>query len=278
MSKYSFFIKTMEGAARKAEAKLIRDFIELGDLQVSIKTNREFVTNADKRSEQTIFKEITKKMQGGGYNNFSFLMEESGFIGNKDAEFCFIIDPLDGTFNFMHGILYFSISIAMQHKIDNKKKIVAALIHSPITKETFHAEQNQGAFYTDANSNVYKMKTSTRSSLQDSLISASLSYSNKDYYNFINTLVKQDSHVRSTGSTSLDLAYLANGRYDAIIYPQTKTWDYAAGYLLVNEAGGFISSLKKNDELKDGENGIIATNSFIFYNKIYDIYKDFNKS
>ncbi|WP_338364352.1 inositol monophosphatase [Candidatus Xenohaliotis californiensis] len=273
-SKYSFFLKIIQNAITKTESRIIRDFMELGDLQVSIKGTNDFVTNADKRSEEIIYNEISKKTRG---MDVSFLMEESGLIGNKNAEFCFIIDPIDGTFNFMHGISYFCTSVAMMHNQNGISQIVAGIIHSPITRETFTAEKNIGAFYIDLNTTIHKITTSAKKNLRHSMIATSVSSDSIRHHQLIQRLIKNNARIRSMGSSALDLAYLALGRYEAVISPCLHQWDYAMGFLLVLEAGGIVNEHQRSEAPNTNE--ILATNSKEIYNAIKNLEdKDKNLS
>tara|TARA_Y100000768_G_scaffold375572_1_gene346525 strand:- start:13 stop:723 length:711 start_codon:yes stop_codon:yes gene_type:complete len=207
-------------AADKASKSLIRDFGEVEKLQVSKKGPRDFVTKTDKRVENIIIEELSKTKK-----NYSFLSEESGNINNKDEENIWIIDPIDGTTNFLHGIPHFAICIALQ----SKKEIVSGLIFDPIKDEMFFAEKNRGSYL-----NNQRLRVSKKNILDDCLFS-----SNHEGVKF------SDLNIRYTGCAALDLAYVAAGRLDGFFHNSINLWDVAAGSLMVREAGGVVNDLNK---------------------------------
>ncbi len=213
-------LNVMIKAAEKASKIVIRDFGEIEKLQVSKKGPRDFVTKTDKRVENIIIEELSKAKK-----NYSFLSEEIGSINNKDRENIWIIDPIDGTTNFLHGIPHFAISIALQ----TKEELVSALIFDPIKDEMFFAEKNKGAFL-----NNHRLRVSNKNSINECLFS-----SNSEGVKF------SDLNMRCSGSAALDLAYVASGRLDGFFQNNINIWDVAAGVLLVQEAGGSINDIKK---------------------------------
>ena len=213
-------LNLMIKAAEKASKFVIRDFGELEKLQVSKKGPRDFVTKTDKKVEKILIDELSKTKK-----NFSFLSEEIGEIKNKDKENIWIIDPIDGTTNFLHGIPHFSICIALE----SKQEIISGLIYDPIKDEMFFAEKNKGAYL-----NNQRLRVSNKSSIEECLFS-----SNNDGVKFSNL------NMRCSGCASLDLAYVASGRLDGFFHNNINIWDVAAGALLILEAGGTVNDLSK---------------------------------
>jgi myo-inositol-1(or 4)-monophosphatase len=207
-------------AAEKASKSVIRDFGEVEKLQVSKKGPYDFVTKTDKHVEKILIEELSKTKK-----NYSFLSEEVGSIKNKDQENVWIIDPIDGTTNFLHGIPHFAICIALQ----SKKEIVSGLIFDPIKDEMFFAEKNKGAFL-----NNHRLRVSNKNSIEDCLFS-----SNHEGVKF------SDLNMRYGGCAALDLAYVASGRLDGFFHNKINLWDVAAGALLVEEAGGIVNDLNQ---------------------------------
>ena len=213
-------LNIMIKAAEKASKSVIRDFGEIEKLQVSKKGPRDFVTKTDKHVEKILIEELSKMKK-----NYSFLSEEIGKINNKDKENIWIIDPIDGTTNYLHGIPHFAISIALQ----SDGKIVSGLIFDPIKDEMYYSEKNKGAFL-----NNQRLRVSKKSSLEDCLFS-----SNHEGVKFSNL------NMRYSGSAALDLAYVASGRLDGYFHNKINLWDVAAGALMVEEAGGIVNDLYK---------------------------------
>ena len=229
-------LNIMIKAVEKASKTLIRDFGEIEKLQVSKKGPRDFVTKTDKYVERILIEELSKTKK-----NYSFLSEEIGKIDNRDKENIWIIDPIDGTTNFLHGIPHFAICIALQSQQD----IISGLIYDPIKDEMFFAEKNKGAFL-----NNQRLRVSKRNSLDDCLFS-----SNQEGLKFSNL------NLRSNGCASLDLAYVAAGRLDGYFHNNINLWDVAAGILIVKEAGGTLNDISKYD---DESINIRAASSNIF--------------
>ena len=213
-------LNIMIKAAEKASKSVIRDFGEVEKLQVSKKGPRDFVTKTDKHVEKILIEELSKMKK-----NYSFLSEEIGKINNKDKENIWIIDPIDGTTNYLHGIPHFAISIALQ----SDGVIVSGLIFDPIKDEMYYSEKNKGAFL-----NNQRLRVSKKSSLDNCLFS-----SNHEGVKFSNL------NMRYSGSAALDLAYVASGRLDGYFHNKINLWDVAAGALMVEEAGGIVNDLYK---------------------------------
>jgi myo-inositol-1(or 4)-monophosphatase len=211
-------LNIMIKAAEKASKSAIRDFGEVEKLQVSKKGPRDFVTKTDKLVEKILIEELSKTKK-----NYSFLSEEIGSIKNKDQENVWIIDPIDGTTNFLHGIPHFAICIALQ----SKKEITSGLIFDPIKDEMFFAEKNKGAFL-----NNQRLRVSKKNSIEDCLFS-----SNHEGVKF------SDLNMRYSGCAALDLAYVASGRLDGFFHNKINLWDVAAGKLMVEEAGGIVNNI-----------------------------------
>ena len=210
-------------AAEKASKSVIRDFGEVEKLQVSKKGPRDFVTKTDKHVEKILIEELSKTKR-----NYSFLSEEVGSIINKDKDNIWIIDPIDGTTNFLHGIPHFAICLALE----SKKKIISGLIYDPIKDEMFYAEKNKGAYL-----NNQRLRVSNKNLIDECLFS-----SNHEGVKFSNL------NMRYSGCAALDLAYVASGRLDGFFHNKINIWDVAAGALLVEEAGGIINDLDKFDQ------------------------------
>ena len=213
-------LNIMIKAVEKASKSVIRDFGEVEKLQVSKKGPRDFVTKTDKHVEKILIEELSKAKK-----NYSFLSEEIGKIENKDKENVWIIDPIDGTTNFLHGIPHFAICIALQ----SKKEIVSGLIFDPIKDEMFFAEKNKGAFL-----NNHRLRVSKKNLLEDCLFA-----SNQEGVKF------SDLNMRNSGCAALDLAYVASGRLNGFFHNKINLWDVAAGALLVEEAGGIVNDLNQ---------------------------------
>ncbi len=215
-------LNLMIKAAEKASKSIIRDFGEVEKLQVSKKGPKDFVTKTDKKVERILIEELSKSKK-----NFSFISEETGKIKNKDKENIWIIDPIDGTNNFLHGIPHFAISIAFK----SKNEIVSGLIFDPIKDEMFFAEKNKGAYL-----NNQRMRVSNKSTLDHCLFG-----SNQEGVKFTNL------NTRLSGCASLDLAYVASGRLDGFFHNRINLWDIAAGVLMVEESGGILNDINKFD-------------------------------
>ena len=242
----------MVKVCRKASKILIRDFGEIENLQVSLKGPGDFVTASDKKVEKIIIEELQKARP-----NYSILSEEIGEI-NNDESFKWIIDPIDGTSNFLHGIPHFAISIGLEHD----KEIICGIIYDPIKDEIFTAEKGNGAYL-----NNKRMRVSSRSKLKDCIIcTGGHKRDSKDRELALEEYKKFSSKVfipiRKFGSASLDMAYVAAGRCDGYWQRNLSYWDIAAGIILVKESGGFVTDF--NGEFDYIENKtILVTNSRI---------------
>ena len=227
MNSISANLNVMIKASEKASKSLIRDFGEVENLQVSVKGPLDFVTNTDIKVEKILIEELTKSKK-----NFSILSEETGFIKNKDNKNIWIIDPIDGTSNFLHGIPHFAISIALQ----SENEIVSGLIFDPIKNEMFYAEKNNGSYLNNKRIRVSKKKE----------IDKCLFATNGKKFKNTNL------HNRKSGSAALDMAYVAAGRYDGYFQENLNLWDIAAGLILIKEAGGIVNEvdLGKNENLE----------------------------
>ena len=227
MNSISANLNVMVKACEKASKILIRDFGELENLQVSKKGPKDFVTNSDKKTEKVLINELTKNKK-----KYSILSEEIGFIKNDDNDYIWVIDPIDGTTNFLHGVPHFCISIGLKFK----DEIISGIIFDPIKNEIFYAEKNQGAFF-----NNHRIRVSKRKNLDECLFAT-----NK------NGLSSSDLNARIFGSAALDLAYVASGRIDGYFQNGLNLWDIAAGTLIVKEAGGIINNydLEKTNNIK----------------------------
>ena len=212
----------MVKAVEKASKSLIRDFGEVEKLQVTKKGPRDFVTKTDRNVEKILLEELKKTKK-----NYSFLSEEIGSINNKDSENIWIIDPIDGTTNFLHGIPHFAISIALRFN----NEITSGLIFDPIKNEMFYAEKNNGAFF-----NNERIRVSKKNELSDCLFATG-----GKKYNSINEI-----STRKSGCAALDLAYVASGRYDGYCQNNLNLWDIAAGLIILQEAGGVINDIDLN--------------------------------
>jgi myo-inositol-1(or 4)-monophosphatase len=238
MAAISGLIRVMEKAARKAGGRLRRDFGEVEHLQVSRKGPADFVSKADQHAERTLWDELRAARPDWG-----FLMEEGGEIAGEEGKPRFIIDPLDGTSNFLHGIPHFAISIAVQEpRLDGKGwgEVTAALVYQPITDESFWAEKTRGAWLQDR-----RLRVSSRRHLDESLIATGIPFAGRgdsvEWMKIYAALAPQVAGIRRFGAASLDLAWVAAGRYDGFWESGLSPWDTAAGCLLVREAGGFVS-------------------------------------
>ena len=242
----------MVKACRKASKTLIRDFGEVENLQVSLKGPGDFVTNCDKKVEKILIDELLKARP-----SYSILSEEIGEINNDDS-FKWIIDPIDGTSNFLHGVPHFAISVGLEHN----KEIICGIIYDPIKDEMFTAEKGNGSYL-----NNQRMRVSSRSKLEDCMIftggpkreAKNRELALKEYYKFS---IKLLTPIRKLGSASLDMAYVAAGRCDGFWQRNLNYWDIAAGVILVKEAGGFVTDFNGENEYIQNKT-ILATNAKI---------------
>jgi len=249
---YSALLNVMIAAARKAGRALKRDFGEVEKLQVSLKGPANFVTAADRRAEETLYQELTKARPGYG-----FLGEEQGRREGTDKNNTWIVDPLDGTTNFLHGIPQFAISIALERE----GTMVAGLIYNPVSDEMFIAERGKGAFLNDQ-----RIRVAARKQLSDSVIACGLPHIGRCDLALgakeTGLMQAQVAGLRRFGAAALDLAWIAAGRLDAYWERNLKPWDMAAGIVLVREAGGFVTDCDGGDDML-GKSHIAAGNEAV---------------
>ena len=246
MNSISANLNIMIKASEKASRVLIRDFGEIEKLQVSKKGPKDFVTNSDLKAEKIIIEELKKARP-----NYSVISEENGIENNKDKNNTWIIDPIDGTINFLHGIPHFAISIALK----SNNEIISGLIFDPIKDEMFYAEKDNGAFF-----NNHRMKVSKKNNINDCLFATG-------------DKIKIDPELpnRKTGCAALDMAYVAAGRYDGYFQNDLNLWDIAAGIILVKEAGGLINEI----DLSLNKNIKIRASSMAINDKMLEKLKNF---
>ena len=221
MNSISPHLNIMIKACEKASKTIIRDFGEVENLQVAKKGPRDFVTKTDKMVEKILIEELSKSKR-----KYSFITEENGIIKNADEENVWIIDPIDGTINFLHGIPHFAISIALR----TNKKIVSAVIFDPIKNEIFYSEKDNGSYF-----NNQRIRVSKKNDLDECLFGTN-----------IQGVKSTNLNVRCSGSAALDLAYVSSGRLDGFFQNNLNIWDVAAGLLLIDEAGGKIGNIEEN--------------------------------
>ncbi|WP_265570522.1 inositol monophosphatase family protein [Sphingomicrobium nitratireducens] len=244
MVSHSGLITVMQRAVHKAAPRLRRDFGEVEQLQVSKKGPADFVSMADKRAEKTIVEELQHARPDWG-----LLLEEGGEIkGNPDKP-RWIVDPLDGTSNFLHGLPHFAISIAVEDKKPNgDPEITHAMIYQPLTDESFWAEKGRGAWLHDR-----RLRVSSRRYLDESLIGTGIPHMGRgkptEWTKLYNAIAPEVSGIRRMGAASLDLAYVAAGRIDGFWEDDLDWWDVAAGLLLIREAGGFVTDYRGQDRM-----------------------------
>ncbi len=246
----SALMTVMISAARKAGRGLARDFGEVEQLQVSVKGPATFASSADHRSEETLYRELSKARPGYG-----FLMEERGAVEGPDKTHRWIVDPLDGTTNFLHGLPLFAIAIALERD----GEIVAGLTYNPILDELYTAEKGQGTFL-----NNRRLRVAARRTLADCLITTGIPHRGKPgHERFLaecKGLMGQVTGIRRTGSAAIDLAWVAAGRFDGYIERGLSPWDLAAGLVLVREAGGLVTDAQGGKRmLETGD--IVAANA-----------------
>ena len=231
-------LTVMANAAHKAAKRLLRDFNEVEQLQVSVKGPSDFVSQADIRAEQTLREELNKARPG-----YAFLMEESGASGSDNWAWRWVVDPLDGTTNFLHGIPHWAISIGLERRIaGGESELAAGLIYAPAVDEMFWAEKGGGAFV-----NEHRLRVSARRELKDALFATGIPFAavapvrRLAFAHTLGALMPQVAGIRRFGAAALDLAWVAAGRYDGFWELGLHRWDMAAGILLVREAGGYAT-------------------------------------
>lgn len=252
-------LNVMCNAAFKAARDLVRDFGEVEHLQVSKKGPGDFVSIADKKAEDILYKELKKARP-----SYGFLMEESG--KKEGDEYTWIIDPLDGTTNFLHGIPHFAISIGLQ----KGDEVIAGVVYDPIKDEIFYAEKGGGAFLNDR-----RLRVSGRHHLSEAIFATGIPFvmhearAKVEFQRSMEILMPQVAGIRRFGAASLDLAYVAAGRFDGFWERPLKPWDMAAGIVLVREAGGYTSDLQGGDDIL-GTGSVLVANQ-AFYQPLKDI-------
>lgn len=239
-------LNIMMGAAIKAGRTLVRDFGEVENLQVSVKGPANFVSAADRKAEETLIAELNKARPG-----YSFLTEERGAIAGSDSSHRWIIDPLDGTTNFLHGIPIFAVSIALERQ----GEIVAGVVYNPVMNESFTAERGGGTYFNDR-----RVRVAGRSRFADCVVATGIPHLGRgphaEYLAELREVMGGAAGVRRCGSAALDLAWVAAGRFDAFWEHELYPWDIAAGLLLVTEAGGIVTD-------EDGRGDMLTKGSVI---------------
>ena len=239
-------LNIMIKACEKASKVIIRDFGELENLQVKVKGPRDFVTNSDKKVEKILIEELSKSKK-----NYSFITEESGYIKKNDKENIWVIDPIDGTTNFLHGVPHFAISLALQ----SNDKVLVGVIFDPIKNEIFYSEKDNGSFF-----NNHRIRVSKKKDLDECLFATNTDGAKKTNLN-----------IRVSGSAALDLAYVASGRLDGFFQNNLNLWDIAAGKLILEEAGGKINMTNNNKVEKIN----IKASSVNIYDKMHEKLNNF---
>ncbi len=249
MAQTSPLMNVMIAAARKAGRALARDFGEIENLQVSRKGPSDFVTSADIKAEKTLHEELAKARPGYG-----FVMEERGVVEGTDKTNRWLVDPLDGTTNFMHAIPHFAISIALERE----GVLIAGVIYNVVRDELFWAEKGQGAYLNDR-----RLRVAARTDMRDALFATGTPFLGKPGHETslkeIGAVIAKSAGIRRFGSAALDLAYVAAGRFDGYWERNLNVWDIAAGAVLVREAGGTVTEVDGGDFMKTG--AILASNA-----------------
>lgn len=242
-------LNVMVNAARVAGRRLVRDFGEISSLQVSLKGPGDFVSNADTLAEKTLIEMLSESRP-----DYGIISEERQAVQPKnDSPFTWIIDPIDGTTNFLHAIPYFSISIALKYK----EEIIAGIIYNPVTNDLYYAEKGKGAFLMTPTGDM-RLRVSGRVQLSYALVGSN-GFSGKKNRELMEKMVDNVASVRYNGCTTLSMAGVAAGQLDLYVATRFKIWDLAVGYLLIKEAGGYICDIHNNSDLAD----IIASQSVI---------------
>ncbi|MGE0740672.1 MAG: inositol monophosphatase family protein [Hyphomonadaceae bacterium] len=241
-------LNVMIAAARKAARALARDFGEVENLQISRKGPADFVSSADLKAEKTLFEELSKARPGYG-----FLMEERGAVEGSDKTHRWLVDPLDGTTNFLHGIPHFAISIALERE----GVLVAGVIYNVVRDELFWAEKGAGAFLNDR-----RLRVAGRNDMREALFATGTPFHGKPGHDVflkeVERVIARTAGVRRFGAAALDLAYVAAGRFDGFWERNLSAWDIAAGAVLVREAGGVVTEIDGGDFMKTG--AVVAAN------------------
>jgi myo-inositol-1(or 4)-monophosphatase len=248
-------LTVMANAAQKAAKRLLRDFAEVEQLQVSIKGPSDFVSQADMRAEQILHEELDKARPG-----YAFLMEESGASGSDNWAWRWVVDPLDGTSNFLHGIPHWAINIALERRLqDGSVELAASCTYAPIVDEMFWAEKGAGAYVNDR-----RLRVSGRRDLKEAMFATGIPFAavaqhrRLAFARTLGAIMPQVAGVRRFGAAALDLAWVAAGRYDGFWELGLKPWDMAAGLLIVREAGGYATDPTGGDPMESGD--VVAAN------------------
>ncbi len=259
----------MANAAQKAARRLLRDFAEVEQLQVSIKGPSDFVSQADMRAEQILYEELDRARPG-----YAFLMEERGGSGSENWAWRWVVDPLDGTTNFLHGIPHWAISIALEKRLpDGGSELAAGLVYAPAADEMFWAEKGGGAFL-----NEHRLRVSARRDLKDAVFATGIPFAavtpgrRLAFARTLGTLMPIVAGVRRFGSAALDLAWVAAGRYDGYWELGLNRWDIAAGLLIVREAGGYATEPQGGGDPR-GSGDLVAANPHM-HEKLCEIVRD----
>ena len=249
-NRLSPLLTVMVNAAQKAGRALRRDFGEVENLQVLKKGPADFVTKADTKAEKIIVEELQKVRPAYG-----FVLEEGGVVEGSDISNRWIIDPLDGTTNFLHGIPHFAVSVALERD----KRIEAAVVYNPITDDLFYSERGHGAFFRDS-----RLRVSGRSVIAESIFATGVPFlgieGHDEFIEELRVIMAKSAGIRRFGAASLDLAFVAAGRYEGYWERNISSWDMAAGLLLVKEAGGIVTDFKGRDRMLE-TGSVIATNA-----------------
>jgi myo-inositol-1(or 4)-monophosphatase len=257
----------MHAAAQRAARRLLRDFNEVENLQVSVKGPGDFVTQADLRAEASLREDLAKARPG-----YAMLMEESGASGSEKWAWRWVVDPLDGTTNFLHGIPHWAISIGLERRLgDGSTELAAGVIYSPANNELFWAERGGGAYLNDK-----RLRVSARRELKDAVFATGIPFavsspgSRLAFARTAGTLMPQVAGIRRFGSAALDLAWTAAGRYDGYWETGIKPWDIAAGMLIVREAGGYATDAQGKEAIAET---IVAANPHL-HPKLLEVVAD----
>lgn len=246
-------MNVMMAAVQKAARGLIRDFGEIEHLQVSKKGLGDFVSTADRRSEKILIEELSKARP-----TYAFITEETGIIKGQDPHHTWVIDPLDGTTNFLHGIPHFAVTVALK----KDQEIIAGITYDPIKDEMYWAEKGKGAFV-----NQRRLRVSARRHLEDALVAIGTPFGNHGnqalFQQYLEKIMPITTGTRRFGAAALDLAYVASGRFDVFFEDHLKPWDLAAGLLLVKEAGGYVSEINGGKDMFE-TGSVLATNAALF--------------
>jgi myo-inositol-1(or 4)-monophosphatase len=263
---HSALLNVMIKAARKAARGLARDFGEVEKLQVSMKGPANFVTAADRKAEEVLREELLKARP-----EYSFLGEEGGKIEGRDKTHTWIVDPLDGTTNFLHGIPHFAISIGLERE----NTLVAGIIYNPINDELFVAERGKGAFLNDQ-----RLRVAGRTKMPEAVVACGLPHHGRggldEFRKEFAVVQDQVAGLRRFGAAALDLAYIAAGRFDIYWERNLSPWDVAAGTLIVREAGGFVTDLDNGDEMFAKKN--ICAGNALLHAELLKLLKEAGKA